>query len=118
MSFKPHGKHLIAGNWVATDQTFSNEPTEGSKFNFSIGHGELINEACQAAEDAFWSYGYSALEERASFLNIIADEIEVRADAITQIATLETGLPKARLEGERGRTVGQLRLFAAHILKR
>lgn len=117
MSFKPHGKHLIAGNWVATDQTFSNEPTEGSKFNFSIGHGELINEACQAAEDAFWSYGYSTLEERASFLNIIADEIEVRADAITQIATLETGLPKARLEGERGRTVGQLRLFAAHILK-
>ncbi|TMV54683.1 aldehyde dehydrogenase family protein, partial [Thioclava sp. BHET1] len=27
----------------------------------------------------------------------------------------ETGLPTARLEGERGRTTGQLRLFAAHI---
>src|SRR6202008_2115442 len=27
-------------------------------------------------------------------------------------AMAESGLPKARLEGERGRTVGQLRLFA------
>ena len=36
---------------------------------------------------------------------------------ITAIATSETGLPAARLDGERGRTTAQLRLFAAHILK-
>ncbi len=29
----------------------------------------------------------------------------------------ETGLPAARLQGERGRTTGQFRLFASHILK-
>ncbi len=39
------------------------------------------------------------------------------ADAITEIGIQETGLPEARLQGERGRTVGQLRLFASHILK-
>ncbi|PJE30230.1 aldehyde dehydrogenase (NADP(+)), partial [Pseudooceanicola lipolyticus] len=38
-----------------------------------------------------------------------------RGAAITEIGCSETGLPAARLEGERGRTVGQLRLFASHI---
>jgi 2,5-dioxopentanoate dehydrogenase len=53
---------------------------------------------------------------RADFLNAIADEIEARAAAITRIGVEETGLPEARLDGERGRTTGQLRLFASHIL--
>ncbi|ATZ64482.1 aldehyde dehydrogenase (NADP(+)) [Acinetobacter bereziniae] len=118
MSFKPQGKHLIAGQWVATEQTFVSQPIEGPTYHFSVGNIELVNQACEAAEDAFWSYGYSTVEQRALFLNTIADEIEVRADAITEIATQETGLPIARLQGERGRTVGQLRLFAAHILKK
>ncbi|MBI0394151.1 aldehyde dehydrogenase (NADP(+)) [Acinetobacter bereziniae] len=118
MSFKPQGKHLIAGQWVATEQTFVSQPIEGPTYHFSVGNIELVNQACEAAEDAFWSYGYSTIEQRALFLNTIADEIEVRADAITEIAKQETGLPIARLQGERGRTVGQLRLFAAHILKK
>lgn len=117
MSFKPHGKHLIAGQWVATDNTFMSEPAEGPAHCFSVGNSELVNQACEAAEDAFWSYGYSTLEQRANFLNTIADEIEARADAITEIGSHETGLPTARLQGERGRTVGQLRMFATHILK-
>lgn len=53
----------------------------------------------------------------AAFLNAIADEIEARGAAITEIGMQETGLPEGRLEGERGRTTGQLRLFADHILK-
>lgn len=51
-------------------------------------------------------------------MNRIADEIDVRGDQITLIGSQETGLPEARLIGERGRTTGQLRLFAEHILKR
>ncbi|MFC3119805.1 aldehyde dehydrogenase family protein [Jhaorihella thermophila] len=47
----------------------------------------------------------------------IADEIESRGAAITAQGQKETGLPAARLEGERGRTTGQLRLFADHIEK-
>ena len=71
----------------------------------------------KAAEDAFWSYGYSSRKERAAFLEAIADEIEARGEEITAIGTSETGLPEARPQGERGRTTGQLRLFASHILK-
>ena len=51
------------------------------------------------------------------FLDRIADEIEARGSEITAIGCAESGLPAARLEGERGRTTGQLRLFAAHIRK-
>lgn len=47
----------------------------------------------------------------------IAEEIDARGDEITKIGTQETGLPEARLVGERGRTTGQLRLFAEHIRK-
>ncbi len=117
MTFAPHGKHLIAGNWIGTEATFLSEPTEGPAHAFSVGTVDLVNQACEAAEDAFWSYGYSSREDRAGFLDAIADEIDARAEAITRIGTLETGLPAARLQGERGRTVGQLRLFASHIRK-
>ncbi len=116
-TFKPHGKHLIAGNWVAGDATFSSDPAHGDAHDFSVGTPEHVAAACDAAEEAFWTYGYSSREDRAAFLNTIADEIEARADAITLIGTQESGLPEARLQGERGRTSGQLRLFAEHILK-
>jgi len=116
MSFDPHGKHLIAGDWIASEQTFMSEPANGEAHAFSIGTPSLVDQACRAAEDAFLSYGYSSRADRAAFLNAIADEIEARAEAITQIGTEETGLPEARLNGERGRTTGQLRLFADHIL--
>ena len=111
------GKHLIAGAWVGGEQSFSSEPAHGEAHQFAVGTPALVTEACKAAEEAFWSYGYSSREDRAAFLNRIADEIDARGDAITKIGSEETGLPEARLIGERGRTVGQLRLFASHILK-
>lgn len=116
MTFTPHGKHLVAGEWIGTDATFPSAPATGPSHAFSVGTPSLVDQAAQAAEEAFWSFGYSKRAERATFLNAIADEIEARAEAITQIGSQETGLPEARLQGERGRTTGQLRLFADHVL--
>ncbi|MAQ35966.1 MAG: aldehyde dehydrogenase (NADP(+)) [Thioclava sp.] len=115
MTFTPHGQHLIAGEWIGTDKTFSSDPAHGPSHEFCVGTVEMVNAACEAAEEAFWDYGYSSRETRAKFLETIADEIDARGEAITEIGTQETGLPEARLNGERGRTVGQLRLFASHI---
>ncbi|MDU8927039.1 aldehyde dehydrogenase (NADP(+)) [Alisedimentitalea sp. MJ-SS2] len=117
MTFTPHGKHLVAGNWIAGQTTFKSEPSSGPAHDFSVGTSDLVDQACQAAEEAFLTYGYSSREDRAAFLNAIADEIEQRGPEITEIGCQESGLPEARLEGERGRTTGQLRLFASHILK-
>lgn len=113
--FTPHGKHLIAGEWVGGTQTFRSDPAHGEAHDFSVGTPDHVDAACEAAEEAFLTYGYSSREARAAFLETIADEIEARGAQITAIGTSETGLPEGRLEGERGRTTGQLRLFASHI---
>ncbi len=110
------GNHLIAGNWIAGETTFLSQPVYGVAMDFSQGTASHIDAAAEAAEEAFWSYSSTTRVERAAFLNKIADEIEARGEAITAVGTAETGLPEARLNGERGRTTGQLRLFATHIL--
>ncbi|TMV07412.1 aldehyde dehydrogenase (NADP(+)) [Arenibacterium halophilum] len=115
MTFTPHGKHLIAGDWVSGADTFASSRVTGDGHAVSRGTPAEVDRAVQAAEDAFWTYGYSSRDTRAAFLDAIADEIEARGPDITAIGTAETGLPVARLEGERGRTTGQLRLFASHI---
>lgn len=115
MAFTPHGKHLIAGKRIGTDATFSSEPASGNAFEYSVGSPTLVAQACEAAAAAFPGFADVPREERAKLLETIAEEIDARGDAITEIGSAETGLPAARLEGERGRTTGQLRLFAAHI---
>mgnify|MGYP006374980973 FL=1 len=117
MGFSPRGKHLIAGEWVGGAEQFRSDPASGEAHAFAVGTVADVNRAAEAAEAAFASFGWSSRAARAAFLNRIADEIEARGEAITEIGTQETGLPAARLQGERGRTVGQLRLFASHILK-
>ena len=111
------GKHLIAGQWIAGAATFRSSPATGEPHSFSIGTPAHVETAATEAEAAFPSYAALTRDQRAAFLDRIADEIEARGTEITAIGTSETGLPTARLEGERGRTTSQLRLFAAHIRK-
>ena len=115
MPFTPHGKHLIAGEWISGDATFASSPAHGPSHDYSVGTPDLVDRACEAAEAAFEAYAATSRGARADFLDAIADEIEARGAEITEIGTQETGLPEGRLEGERGRTVGQMRLFADHI---
>ena len=110
-----NGNSLVAGEWLGSEARFENAPLDGPSDSFSKGTPELVNLACEKAEEAFWSYGYSTAATRADFLRVVAEEIDARGAAITEVGQRETGLPEARLEGERGRTVGQLRLFADHI---
>ena len=112
--FTPHGKHLIGGEWVAGETTFASSPAHGPAHDYAVGSPELVARACEAAAAAFDAYAATSREARAAFLEAIAGEIEARADAVTEIGTQESGLPEARLNGERGRTTGQLRLFAEH----
>jgi alpha-ketoglutaric semialdehyde dehydrogenase len=109
------GHHLIAGHWTPGDTTFLSAPATGEPQRFSVGTPAHVDTAVRAAEAAFPSFAALTRDQRAAFLDRIADEIEARGAEITAIGSAETGLPTARLEGERGRTTGQLRLFASHI---
>ena len=116
MTFVPHGKNLVAGDRIESEHSFFSAPVRGVAQRFCAGSPDMVDRACQAAEEAFRTYGYSSRTDRAAFLNAIADEIDARGAEITDVGAAETGLPEARLEGERGRTTEQLRLFAEHIL--
>jgi len=68
--------------------------------------------ACRLAEQAFDAYRAVPLDQRARFLETIAENILGIGPILIERAGQESGLPAARLEGERMRTVNQLRLFA------
>ena len=76
------------------------------------GSGEQVAQACALAWAAFDAYRETSLAQRAHFLETIAAQIEALGDALIDRAVAETGLPKARIQGERGRTCTQLRTFA------
>ncbi len=79
---------------------------------FAFATAEDVDKACALAWAAFDEYRNSSRESRARFLEAIADRIMELGDALIERAMAETGLPRAQLEGERARTIGQLRLFA------
>ena len=74
-----------------------------------------VADAAALADGAFAVFSETAPEARALFLETIAEEIAAIGDALIERAMRESGLPRARLEGERGRTIGQLRLFASVV---
>ena len=97
------------------DQSFrayaaeSGEPVEP---DFPSSSTADVDAACAAAAAAYEPYRSLPAEKRAAFLEAIADEIMALGDELLERAMLESGLPQARLTGERGRTAGQLKLFA------
>lgn len=100
------GKPIYAVN-PATGKTL--EP------GYASGAQHEVDQACQLAWSAFDTYRETTLPTRADFLETIANQIEAIGDDLIERAMLETGLHRARLEGERGRTCGQLRLFASVV---
>lgn len=90
------------------------DPSTGKQIEPGFGTATLddVERACTLAQQAFDSYRDTSLERRAAFLEQVAQNILDLGPALIERAMQESGLPQARLEGERGRTVGQLRLFA------
>ncbi|MBR7799521.1 aldehyde dehydrogenase (NADP(+)) [Undibacterium fentianense] len=112
----------ITGSMVIGQQTIFGSagtikainPATNSEFEpaFGLATKDDVDQACQLAAATFDSYRETTPEKRASFLEKIADNILALGNTLIERAHQETGLPIARLEGERGRTMNQLRLFA------
>lgn len=110
------GHHLIAGREAAPDHApfQALNPTTNQKLEpfFGEATAELADEALQAADGAFDSLRTSSVETRATFLDYLGEEIMALGEALLERAHQETALPMARLIGERGRAIGQCKLFA------
>lgn len=84
-----------------------------NEFQFYKATTEEVNHAVEKAATAFQLYRKKSGVEKASFLNAIAEELLNSGDDLVTICNDETGLPLPRIEGERMRTVNQLKMFAA-----
>ena len=54
-------RHLIAGEWLSGEGTFQSSPASGPTRSFPNGSIDLVEQAVQSAEDAFWSFGSTAV---------------------------------------------------------
>ncbi|RDU94921.1 aldehyde dehydrogenase (NADP(+)) [Trinickia dinghuensis] len=83
--------------------------------SFGMGGAAEVERACALAAQAFDAFRAAPHDTRARLLEAIAENIAALGDLLIERAQSESALPKARLEGERARTVGQLKLFAALV---
>jgi NADP-dependent aldehyde dehydrogenase len=94
-------------------------PATGESFGPRVSEATTadVADAAALAAAAYPIFANLAPNVRADFLDTVAEEILAIGDVLIETAMAESGLPRPRLEGERGRTVGQLKLFAAELRK-
>lgn len=112
------GSILIGAEARQSDTRFTSvDPATGETLqpDFSSAGADAVDAACALAEAAFPVYAATDPERRGAFLDSVAQAILDIGDELIVRAMRESGLPRARLEGERARTVGQLRLFASVV---
>ena len=102
---------------LGKEYTLSVDPTNNQKLSEKFSNATLdeINYAIKKSNEAFNLYKQIPSQERAYFLETIADNIMELGDGLINRVQKETALTEQRIIGERGRTVGQLKLFAELI---
>lgn len=93
-------------------QAFSPSSNSYLPGNFTYATSEELQATIFLAAKAFTAYKEISALKKASFLDAIADEIMALGDALIERCVAESALPVGRITGERGRTCGQLKLFA------
>jgi len=113
-----NGAILIGASESRSADTFNaiNPATgESGDVAFSNAGPAEVAKATTLAAEAFQTFSTLSLEARATFIETVAANILAIKDDLVATAMAETALPKPRLEGETGRTVGQLRMFATEV---
>ena len=92
-------------------------PATGEQLEPKFGGATIedVDKACTLAGEAFDTYREASLVTRAQFLETIAQGLMDLGDELVERVMAESGLPRPRVEGERARTCGQLRLFASLV---
>ncbi|WP_437882565.1 aldehyde dehydrogenase (NADP(+)) [Pseudomonas sp. LRF_L74] len=115
------GKNYVAGRRSAEGRTIihSYDASTGERlpYDFFQATPDEVDAAAVAAAAAYPRYRALPAGRRAEFLDAVADELDALDAEFVALVVRETALPTARIQGERGRTSGQMRLFA-NVLRR
>jgi len=100
---------------TGNEKFYSYNPVKqiNNEYLFYKATPDELNLAVVKAAAAFKVYRKKCGVEKAFFLETIAEELLNAGDELVTVCSNETGLPSARIEGERLRTANQLRMFAA-----
>lgn len=71
-----------------------------------------IDQLFESAQEAFLFYKNLSGKEKGAFLETLAEILESHRAEIVPLAVKESNLPEGRINGELGRTTGQIKLFA------
>ncbi|HUR31714.1 MAG TPA: aldehyde dehydrogenase (NADP(+)) [Saprospiraceae bacterium] len=98
---------------------FASDPYNNNKLpeEFVVATIDEVDMALQKATSAWRIMRHQHPDQRASFLESIADGIETLDEVLVNRVMLETAYNQARVLIERRRTVNQLRMFADYIRK-
>lgn len=113
--------HIIGLNYSRPGKDFfySYNPAKQSNNDFFFYRVTTyeINEAVEKAHAAFQIYRKKSGAEKAIFLEAISEEIMNAGDELIAVCCSETALLPTRVEGERLRTVNQLKMFAELLIE-
>jgi alpha-ketoglutaric semialdehyde dehydrogenase len=108
-SFIGYGRAAASGHTFDVKSRLTGENLSSS---FRSATNDDVDRAVHLASAAFRTYRNLGGVRHGELLRAIADALESRREEIVQVGMHETALPEARLNGELGRTTGQLRMFA------
>ncbi|MBL7473850.1 aldehyde dehydrogenase (NADP(+)) [Robertkochia sediminum] len=114
-----HGKNLVNGEWSAKGKavfkTFNPASNDANEWIFYEAHESELDLAIEAANRDLKTYSNFSGKKKGAFLRAIAEELEILRKHIVHAYCLETGLPDGRANGELGRTINQLLMFATLV---
>ncbi len=114
-----HGRSLLGFSHASADGSSFEalNPATGDALpgTFYTASAADVDRAASLAAEASADFTSTSAAVRAAFLREVADELEASRPQIAARMPLETALPEGRANGELGRTIGQLRMFAALV---
>ena len=87
-------RHLINGEWVASEETFENfNPATGEVLDVVSAASEAqVHDAVRAAKDAFPAWANMPVKKRSKLIEKLGDAIAASVDEISELESRDTGL--------------------------
>ena len=110
--------NLIDGSFHFTSETINNLNPATSEIISTIPRSTEVDvqSAVDAAQRAFPEWAVSSYEERADWLERIADALEVKSEEIARLESMDTGKPISLARAvDAARSVSNFRFFAEQV---